>query len=141
MKIGSVVMFDEKTLTQSQEAEKRWRAVFHQMQERMKSEGRTPQTHSGLPIKNAYFPHDIEHLEFAQIGTPGSYPFTRGNLAAQHQLMSWPNQPVIAEGSLSAALEEDVDVIGISSSSGGQMPVFEDLLAGMRKQELDDVLR
>ncbi|MBA3569521.1 MAG: hypothetical protein H0W28_09285 [Pyrinomonadaceae bacterium] len=30
--------------------------------------------------------------------------------------------------------------MGISSSSGGHMPVFEDLLAGMRKESLDDVL-
>lgn len=91
-------MFDEKTLTESQEAEARWRAAFVRLGERMESDGRTPQTHSGLPIKNAYFPHDIEHLKFAQIGTPGSYPFTRGNLAAQYQFMSWANQPVIGYG-------------------------------------------
>jgi len=47
---------------------------------------------------------------------------------------------LVAEEILSSALQEDVDVIGISSSSGGHMPVFEDLLAGMRKQGLDDVL-
>jgi methylmalonyl-CoA mutase C-terminal domain/subunit len=38
------------------------------------------------------------------------------------------------------ALEEDVSVIGISSSSGGHMPVFEDLLAGIREQGLEDVI-
>ena len=38
------------------------------------------------------------------------------------------------------ALEEDVNVIGISSSSGGHMPVFEELFAGMRAQGLEDVL-
>ena len=38
------------------------------------------------------------------------------------------------------ALEEDVNVIGISSSSGGHMPVFEDLLAGLREQGLEDVI-
>jgi len=47
---------------------------------------------------------------------------------------------LIPEEILSAALQEDVDVIGISSSSGGHMPVFADLLEGMRKQGLDDVL-
>lgn len=47
---------------------------------------------------------------------------------------------LLAEEILSSALQEDVDVIGISSSSGGHMPVFEDLLAGMRKESLDDVL-
>ena len=33
-------MFDEKTLTEFQEAEKLWRAALDQMQERMKSDGR-----------------------------------------------------------------------------------------------------
>jgi len=47
---------------------------------------------------------------------------------------------LLAEEILSSALQEDFDVIGISSSSGGHMPVFEDLLAGMRKESLDDVL-
>jgi len=47
---------------------------------------------------------------------------------------------LIAEEILSAALQEDVDVIGISSSSRRHMPVFDDLLEGMRKQSLDDVL-
>jgi hypothetical protein len=75
-------MFDEKTLTESQEAEARWRAAFDRLGERMESNGRPSETQSGLPIKNAYFPHDIEHLEFAQIGTSGSYPFTWRNLAA-----------------------------------------------------------
>jgi methylmalonyl-CoA mutase, N-terminal domain len=91
-------VFDEKTLTESQEAETRWRAAFDRMRERMKSDRRTPHTHLGLPIKNAYFRHDIEHLEFAQMETPGSYPVTSGNLAAQYQLMSWANQPVIGYG-------------------------------------------
>lgn len=91
-------MFDEKTLTESQEAEARWRTAFDRLGERMESNGRPSETQSGLPIKSAYFPHDIEHLDFAQIGTPGSYPFTRGNLAAQYQFMSWANQPVIGYG-------------------------------------------
>ncbi len=47
---------------------------------------------------------------------------------------------LIPEEILTAALQEDVDVIGISSSSGGHMPVFAELLQGMRKQGLDDVL-
>lgn len=38
------------------------------------------------------------------------------------------------------AVEEDVDVIGISSSSGGHMPVFEDLLAQLRQQRVDDIV-
>ncbi len=39
-----------------------------------------------------------------------------------------------------AAVDEDVDVVGISASSGGHLAIFEDLLAGLRDQGLDDVL-
>lgn len=38
------------------------------------------------------------------------------------------------------AVEEDVQVVGISSSSGGHMPVFEDLIAGLKANGLEDVL-
>jgi len=41
---------------------------------------------------------------------------------------------------LATAIEEDVDVIGISSSAGGHMPVFEDLIAGLAEHGLDNVL-
>ncbi len=41
---------------------------------------------------------------------------------------------------LNAALQEDVQVVGVSSSSGGHMPVFEELIEGFRKHGLEDVL-
>lgn len=41
---------------------------------------------------------------------------------------------------VATAVEEDVDVIGISSSSGGHMPVFEDLLAQLSTQGVDDIV-
>lgn len=41
---------------------------------------------------------------------------------------------------VSAATQEDVDVIGISSSSGGHMPVFIDVAAALRERGLEDVL-
>jgi methylmalonyl-CoA mutase, C-terminal domain len=41
---------------------------------------------------------------------------------------------------LATAIEEDVDVIGVSSSAGGHMPVFEDLIAGLRENGLEDLL-
>jgi len=47
---------------------------------------------------------------------------------------------LLAEEVVSVAVQEDVDVIGISSSSGGHMPVFEELLEGLGKEELHDVL-
>lgn len=47
---------------------------------------------------------------------------------------------LVADDIVATALQEDVDVIGVSSSSGGHMPVFEDLMAGLRAASVDDVL-
>ena len=47
---------------------------------------------------------------------------------------------LLAQEVVDTAIQEDVDVIGISSSSGGHMAVFEDLLAGLRRAEALDVL-
>jgi len=41
---------------------------------------------------------------------------------------------------VATAVQEDVDVIGISSSSGGHMPVFEEVMSGLSEQGLDDVV-
>lgn len=41
---------------------------------------------------------------------------------------------------VAVAIQEDVDVVGISSSSGGHMPVFTDVLAGLREHGCDDVV-
>ena len=57
-----------------------------------------PASHGGIPLKNAYFPQDGEGVDFSAVGAPGQFPFTRGNLAAQYQLMHWANQPVIGYG-------------------------------------------
>ena len=46
---------------------------------------------------------------------------------------------LLASEIVATALEEDVNVIGVSSSSGGHMPVFEDLIAGLKEIGLDDV--
>ncbi len=47
---------------------------------------------------------------------------------------------LLTEEVVNVAVEEDVDVVGISSSSGGHMPVFEGLIEGMKKNGLEDVL-
>lgn len=47
---------------------------------------------------------------------------------------------LVAQEIVATALQEDVDVIGVSSSSGGHMPVFEDLMAGLRAEGADDLL-
>ena len=38
------------------------------------------------------------------------------------------------------AIDEDVDVIGISCSSHGHMPIFEELFTNLREHGVDDVL-
>lgn len=41
---------------------------------------------------------------------------------------------------VNTAVEEDVQVVGVSSSSGGHLPVFEDLIAGLCENGLGDVV-
>ncbi|MGH3632410.1 MAG: cobalamin B12-binding domain-containing protein [Sciscionella sp.] len=47
---------------------------------------------------------------------------------------------LVASDILATAVQEDVDVIGVSSSSGGHMPVFEELLDGLSVSDADDVI-
>ncbi len=95
-------LLNEETTARSRDAERQWHAAYERIAERFGAAAPpravSPTTASGLPIKNAYFPHDVENLSFGDICAPGSYPFTRGNLAAQHQFMNWANQPVIGYG-------------------------------------------
>ncbi|MEE8435546.1 MAG: acyl-CoA mutase large subunit family protein, partial [bacterium] len=99
---GSASMFDEHTLRRSREGAAAWEAGYRKLVERFgdKAPPRAtePRTQSGLPLKNAYFPHDLEDADDSMIGAPGGYPFTRGNLPAQYQFMYWANQPVIGYG-------------------------------------------
>lgn len=93
-------MFDEKTLAESRQASERWRAEYQRIGTRFgdqaPAQATNPQSHSGLPIQNCYFPDDVPPATAAE--APGSYPYTRGNLAAQYQYMNWANQPVIGYG-------------------------------------------
>ncbi|MGH9901356.1 MAG: methylmalonyl-CoA mutase family protein, partial [Pyrinomonadaceae bacterium] len=95
-------MIDPKTLARSKEAEARWKADYQRLVARFGDEAperaTSPTTDSGLPIKPCYFPHDVAHIPFEEIGAPGAYPFTRGSLPAHYQLMRWANQPVIGYG-------------------------------------------
>ena len=114
-------MFDEDTLRRSRAAEADWRAQYRRIVERFgdKAPARAtaPATHGGIPIKNAYFPHDVEGQDFSAIGAPGQYPFTRGNLAAQYQLMHWANQPVIGYG-LPEHTRERMDLLAAQGMMG-----------------------
>jgi len=47
---------------------------------------------------------------------------------------------LVADEIVATAVQEDVDAIGVSSSSGGHLPVFEALLAGLLEAGADDVL-
>lgn len=47
---------------------------------------------------------------------------------------------LLAAEVVNTAVEEDVDVVGISSSTGGHLPMFEDLIRGLDEQGLDDVV-
>ncbi|MFQ5555686.1 MAG: methylmalonyl-CoA mutase family protein, partial [Acidimicrobiia bacterium] len=95
-------MFDEATLARSRQMAEEWEAHYGRMVARFgdaaPDRATAPETQSGLPLKSAYFPHDVAHLEIEDIGAPGAFPFTRGNLAAQYQFMHWANQPVIGYG-------------------------------------------
>ncbi len=114
-------MFDEQTLRQSREAAAEWEAQYKKIVERFgdRAPGRAtrPEIDCGLPIKNAYFPHDLEDMDPASLGAPGQYPFTRGNLAAQYQLMHWANQPVIGFG-LPEHTRERMDLLAAQGMEG-----------------------
>lgn len=46
---------------------------------------------------------------------------------------------LLANEIVDTAIEEDVDVIGVSVSAGGHMPIFEDLFAGLKENDLGDI--
>jgi methylmalonyl-CoA mutase, N-terminal domain len=100
-------MPDEETLAASQQAAQEWQRGYDRIAKRFGDQApdraRQPESHSGLPIKNAYFPHDVPNGAStagasALPEAPGAYPYTRGNLPAQYQFMNWANQPVIGYG-------------------------------------------
>ena len=41
---------------------------------------------------------------------------------------------------VATALEEDVQAVGVSSSSGGHLPIFKQIIVGLEESGLDDVL-
>lgn len=114
-------MFDDATLAASKEAEKIWAGQYEKIGQRFEDDARrrglNPETHSGMPIKACYFPHDVEEIGFEQIAAPGIYPFTRGNLAAQYQFMPWANQPVIGYG-LPEHTRERMDMLAAEGMVG-----------------------
>jgi len=47
---------------------------------------------------------------------------------------------LVTDEIVNMALQENVDVVGVSSSSGGHLAVFEDLLAGLKARDMTDIL-
>jgi len=47
---------------------------------------------------------------------------------------------LLAQEVVNTAVQEDVAVVGVSTSSGGHMAVFEDLLQGLRHAGAEDIL-
>ena len=47
---------------------------------------------------------------------------------------------LLASEIVNAAIQEDVQVVGVSSSSGGHMAVFEELSESIRRHRMEDVL-
>ena len=91
--------FSPEFLAASRELEREWRAKFDQLAKKFGVDPATyvPRTDSGLPLKPAYFAHDVPRVE-DHLAAPGAHPFTRGLYAAQYQFMPWANQPVIGYG-------------------------------------------
>ncbi len=92
--------FDPEFLAATRKLEAEWRAKFDAIAQKF---GVDPaayslKTDSGLPLKPAYFPHDVAGQSYGMVSAPGMYPFTRGLYPAQYQFMRWANQPVIGYG-------------------------------------------
>jgi len=93
-------MFDAKTLETNEQLRETWEKGFNKVKEKFIGEEEyQAETFSGIPLKPLYLPEDIDHIPYSEIGSPGQFPFTRGNYPMGYQFMSWANQPVIGCGS------------------------------------------
>lgn len=80
-------MFTEKTLRQMREGMEKWLAEVRKALN--SSTARKFSTVSDLDVKPLYTPEDIKDLDFANIGYPGFYPFTRGVQATGYRGRPW----------------------------------------------------
>ncbi len=80
-------MFDEKTLKKVKDLSEEWD------EECSKSYGdrefNEATTGSGIKLKPVYTPVDINDVDFAEIGLPGVYPYTRGPELRGYQAQPW----------------------------------------------------
>ncbi|MDO8716472.1 MAG: methylmalonyl-CoA mutase family protein, partial [Dehalococcoidales bacterium] len=80
-------MFTEKTLRQMWEGMEKWLAEVRKALN--SSSAKKFSTVSDLDVKPLYTPEDIKDLDFADIGYPGFYPFTRGVQATGYRGRPW----------------------------------------------------
>ncbi len=92
--------FTPEFVEATRKLEAEWRAKFDAIAQKFGVDpaAYTLKTDSGLPLKPAYFPHDVAGQSYGMLSAPGMYPFTRGLYPAQYQFMRWANQPVIGYG-------------------------------------------
>ena len=97
---ASPPQFTAEFLEATRRLEREWRGKFDAVARKFGVDPAAYQrsTDSGLPVKPAYFPHDIAGAGLDAISAPGVFPFTRGLYPAQYQFMVWANQPVIGFG-------------------------------------------
>lgn len=98
--LATAPQFTPEFLSATRELEKEWRTKFDAIAQKFGVDPKSYAKHtdSGLPLKPAYFPHDIADMSNDALAAPGQFPFTRGLYAAQYQFMPWANQPVIGYG-------------------------------------------
>src|SRR3954462_6962071 len=113
-------MLDSDKRAAPSDAQARWQADYDRIAARFAGNGPHPPatepraTNSGIPLKPVYFPEDVPARETE---APGTYPFTRGNLAAQYQFMTWATQPVIGSG-LPGRTRERMDLLAEQGMTG-----------------------
>ncbi len=92
--------FNPEFVAATRELERQWQKSFAAIAARFGVDPASYRlaTDSGLPLKAAYFPHDVDDRTENALAAPGVFPFTRGLYAAQYQFMPWANQPVIGYG-------------------------------------------
>ncbi len=92
--------FTSEFVEASRALEQEWRTKFDAVSKKFGVNPGDYQRHtdSGLPVKPAYFPHDVAEQGYETLSAPGMFPFTRGLHPVQYQFMHWANQPVIGYG-------------------------------------------
>ncbi len=79
-------MFDERAMKKMKAMAAEWQ---RQAEEMLGETELNATNDSGIPLKPAYTPADIEGLEYEELPPPGQYPYTRDNDALHYQIQPW----------------------------------------------------